>query len=180
MTSYRAIKCSEGFVLLERRVGKSYCPPVPLASSVFCTLVSLHFSGTSSCILSLMAFLCSVGFHWLIPSWVLSSAVCPSEFWLQHLFDFLSARCIVQPSTQGHLTPVQCCPHVRWFGDAIGNLPDPTKVLRPSRAWGLDSSPCQTLPCLLVQCVCVRGPCREKSLPWILRSTLKHLSWQSP
>lgn len=98
---------------------------------------SLHFSGTSSYILSLMAFRCSAGFHWLIPSGFSPSAVCPSEFWLQHLFDFLSAGCIVQPSTQGHLIPVQCCPHVRWFGDAIGNLPDPTKVLRPSRAWDL-------------------------------------------
>lgn len=127
----------------------------------------------------LMAFLCSVGFHWLIPSWVLSSAVYPSEFWLQHLFDFLSAWCNVQPSTQGHLTPVQCCPHVRWFGDVIGNLPDPTKALRPSRTWGLDSFPCQTLPCLLVQCVCERALQREIP-PQILCSTLKHLSWQSP
>ena len=161
MTLYRAIKFLRPLYCLRGGWGNHMCPPVPLASSVFCALVSLHFSGTSSYILSRMAFLCSVGFHWLIPSWVLPSAVCPSEFWLQHLFDFLSAWCIVQPSTQGHLTPVQCCPHVRWFGDAIGNLPDPTKVLRPSRAWGLDSSPCQTLPCLLVQCVCERALQRE-------------------
>lgn len=43
LNSYRAIKCSEAFVLCARKMGELYRPPVPLGFDIFCALVSAFF-----------------------------------------------------------------------------------------------------------------------------------------
>ena len=119
LTSYRAVKCSEASVLFGRKVGKSYCPSVSLASDVLCASVSLHFFGTSRWILGLR----TCGFSLLswgsltlsylgslcccVSLWVLDAAPIWLLVWLMH----------VQPSTQGHLAPAAVLsPHkVVWW-----------------------------------------------------------------
>lgn len=73
-------------------------------------------------------------------------------------------------------------PHVGSFGDAIGNLSDSSKDLKPSMAFENQGERgaglCHTTPLILV-CVCV-GDSFRRSLPSIPQSMLKYFSWPPP
>ena len=170
-----------------RKVGKSYYPPVPLVSDVLCALVSLC-PATSSWILGLRTvtfLLCPVWAHWPPSSLGLSlvlhiplSSGC-NTWMISCLAD---AFFIVQPwyvSTLWLL--LQHPPQVGWFGDAIGNLLDPSEGLK---AKGELVPPftklCHSTPlcvCVCV-CVCVLGTLSEGLFPEL--HLLKHFFWPSP
>ena len=93
---YRAIKCSEicvweegGKILLSSSSSSFWCP---LCLGLFVSCYQQLNSGSENCDLSSLP---SLGSLTPLFSWTLTGVAYPSEFWLQHLDDFLSGWCIL-------------------------------------------------------------------------------------